>query len=151
MFPDPPFDTTYLADITAYAVSDDMYPIRRTIFPNITISQEEMNKMKEPEKQKETKTIYIDRYDRNDRIIVPLSRLEVRDTFRVVDDEKRNVYIVVDLKDVIDISTTDPTTVYAINMATAEVVPFDENTQVYVYDPDGVQFKVREFIKGEVK
>ena len=49
---------------------------------------------KEPENKKET--IYIDRYDRNDRIIVPLSKLEVRDTFRVVDDEKRNVYIVVE-------------------------------------------------------
>ena len=128
-------------------------PIHTYPLPTITVtkSEEECKNMKNPEEKKEVNSIHINRSDNVDRVNVPLSQLEVTDTFRIVDDRERNVYVVVDLKDVIDISTTDPTTVHAINMHTAEVMAFDDTTRVYVYSPSGVSFRVGSFIEEEVR
>lgn len=106
-------------------------------------------KEKTPEiKETKEQKIYLERSDSYDRAIISGDRLEPTDVFRLVDDEFRKIYMVIDTSDVIDETSVDESVIYVLDIATAKVVAMDKDIKAYVYDPESVKFRTGEFVKG---
>ena len=104
------------------------------------------NMKKEETKTNENKKIYLERDDGHDRAIINGDRLEPGDAFRIVDDEFRKIYLVVDISDAVE-GVADEDTIYALEVVSAKVVAMSKDIKAYVYNPDYIKFKTGEFIK----
>ena len=141
---------TYMPDLSVSASYDS-----QTIYPTFRYTPQEVRqiiggvKMKneKPKEQEEKKAIYLDRNDSYDRAIINGGQLEPGDVFRLPEDKYRKIYMVIDMSDVLDEDTVDDNVIYALDVAKAKVVAFNNDIQVNVYDPDGVKFRTGSFIQ----
>jgi hypothetical protein len=139
-------DTTPVVDCTGFIEKYDVMP--RIDWDKILLGRNTM-KEKTPEiKETKEQKIYLERSDSYDRAIISGDRLEPTDVFRLVDDEFRKIYMVIDTSDVIDETSVDESVIYVLDIATAKVVAMDKDIKAYVYDPESVKFRTGEFVKG---
>ena len=140
-------DTSSVADCSGYSTSFSKNYVLPKVDWDKILGRTSMKEKTPETKETKEKKIYLERSDSYDRAIVDGSRLEPLDVFRIVDDEFRKAYLVIDTSEVIDADTVDDDTIYALDLVAAKVVAFSKDIKVYVYDPDCVRIKIGDFVK----